>query len=235
MKDDETYIEIDNGQALRKRDRFSYMIETLLRSRESAGLETGSQRPDEDVNVYLSGLLCRYADSAALPETVIPYEADLFESIRGADDTRAKFQIYRSHADHLLVTLGIFGNAWWRSERQSAFHWAPTRDESIARGKNYYGQAATYATRLQEGRRGLDDLLGKLQAGFEEYLCILETMRGDFFHMMRNFSRGEWYHICRELGVSSAQADPAAPAPRAPSPRPAPSAAPRPPAPDSPE
>jgi hypothetical protein len=205
MVENDTYIEFKQGQAKDRKYRFAYLIETLLRSRESAGLETGIHRPDEDVNMYLTGVLCRYADS--LPRLsdcarIIPYESDLFDSIAETTDTRSKYLLYRFNADHLLVTLGIFGNAWWRSPRQSAFHWAPTRDESIARGKCYYGKAATYATRLWEKSKGMDDLLGKLQVGFEEYLKILETMRSEYFHMMRSFSEGEWFHLCRDLGIS---------------------------------
>ncbi len=201
----EHYIEFAKGQVKGRKPRFAYMIESLLRSRESAGLETGIHRPDEDVNMYLTGLLCRYADSLPSEEgaqRIIPYDTDLFESISGTVDTRAKYTIYRFNADHLLISLGIFGNAWWRNASQTAFKWVPSRRESIARGKSYYGKAATYATRLEEKKKGLDHLLGKLEVGFEEYLMILETMRSDYFRMLRSFSKGEWHHLCQELGIS---------------------------------
>jgi hypothetical protein len=203
---DVTYIPLNGGNAGRKQTRFFYMIDALLRSRQAAGLETGSHRPDEDVNMYLTELLCRYAEhprGKAEVEALIPYETELYESLRDAGQTRAKYLIYRLNADHLLITLGIFGNAYWRNPRQSAFHWAPSRAESIQRGKWYYGSAATYATRLQEGRRGLDELLDKLAVGFEDYVRILETLRGEYFHLLRSFSPGEWYHLCRDLGMDS--------------------------------
>jgi len=205
------YIVFDKGHPQKRRLRSAYIIEALLRSREAAGLETGSHRPDEDVNIYLANLLCRYSESLGTHDGVriIPYEVDLFEEIREVGQTRAKFLIYRHNADHLLMTLGIFGNAWWRSPRQSAFAWAPGRDESIARGKHYYGKAATYATRLEEGRKGFDELLSKLEVGFEEYLKILETLRVEYFKILRGISSGEWYHLCRELGLSPGDSPPA--------------------------
>ncbi len=210
---DANYIEIEGGQGKRKRPRFAFVIEALLRSRRDAGLETGIHRPDEDVNMYLGALLCRYADSptgGVEESSLIPYEGDLYESIREVGQTRAKYHIYRWNADHLLMTLGIFGNAWWRNPKQSAFHWTPTRLESIARGKLYYGKAATYVSRLEEGRKGLEELLAKLEVGFEEYLRILETLRVDYFHMLRGFGPGEWYHLCKDLGVSPDASPPSA-------------------------
>ena len=211
MRRQETYLEFNDGRPSCRKLRFAYIIEALLRSRESVGLQTGSHRPDEDVNMYLTELLCRYAESTTGSNGahIIPYESELFERIREVGETRAKFLIYRHNADHLLVTLGIFGNAWWRTPRESAFHWAPTREQSIARGKIYYGKASTYASRLEDGRRGLDELLFKLEVGFEEYLRILEALRGEYFHFVQGFSSGEWYHLCRELGVNSGAQPPA--------------------------
>jgi hypothetical protein len=185
-------------------------MEALLRSREKAGLETGIHRPDEDVNMYMAGLLCRYADAAANGPyaMIIPYEFELFEQIQEVSQTRAKFLIYRHNADHLLVTIGVFGNAWWKSPRQSAFHWAPTREESIARGKQYYSKAATYASRLEEKRKGIDELFNKMVLGFEEYVQILEILRSEYFNLVKGFSSGEWFHLCREI-ASNPDAPPA--------------------------
>ena len=71
--------------------------------------------------------------------------------------TRSKYTLYRCNADHILLSLGLFDNAWLRGPRQSNFHWAPTRAESIGRGRSYYGKAALHAARLEEGRRGVGD------------------------------------------------------------------------------
>lgn len=200
------FIEFRKGMPTGRGNRYSWVIEALLRSRETAGLNTGGRRPDEDVNVYLADLICRYAEPGgrqAQGDCVTPYDADLHAAVSASRETRSKYTLYRCNADHILVSLGLFDNAWLRSPRQSAFHWAPTRAESISRGRLYYGKAALYATRLDEGRRGLGDLLGKLETGFEEYLRILETMRGEHFNLRRRFSDGEWLHFCREMGIGA--------------------------------
>lgn len=219
---DTVYMQIDGGLAQRRKQRFAFVIEALLRSRLSAGLQTGCHRPDEDVNMYLAALLCRYAEGEA-PGTgddlIIPYAADLAERVRSARECRTKYLIYRRNADHLLVSLGIFGNAWLRGGTSGAFPWAASRAESIGRGKSYYARAASYASRLADGRRGLDELLAKLDIGFEEYLRILETLRSEAFNLRQIFTVGEWYHFCRELGIS-----PTAPAPGSPPGGPPPSA-----------
>lgn len=206
MATDIAYIPIDReGRPAPRRQRFFFVINALLRSRQAAGLETGGHRPDEDVNMYLGELLCRYAEDptgGAPPGMIFPYETELFESVREGAEMRDKYLAYRYNADHLLVSLGIFGNAWLRTPRQAAFPWAPGRREAVGRGRWYYRRAATYAGRLEEGRRGLDELLRKIEVGYEEYLRILETMRGEYFHLIRGFSPGEWFHLCQELGVS---------------------------------
>ncbi len=212
---DTVYLQIDGGQAQRRKRRFGFMIEALLRSRLSAGLETGCHRPDEDVNMYLADLLCHYAEGGAerwQSDYIIPYAGDLAERVASAGECRTKYLIYRKNADHLLVSLGIFGNPWLRGPVQGSCPWRANREESIGRGKSYYARAATYASRLGEGRRGLDALLAKLEIGFEEYLRILETLRSEAFNLRQIFTVGEWYHFCRELGISP-RTPPGGPAP----------------------
>lgn len=199
------YVKIEGGKPTRRKRRFGFMIEALLRSRQSAGLETGIHRPDEDVNMYLATLLCRYAETTADAvhgDLIVPYESDLYERVRAASECRTKYLIYRHNADHLLISLGLFGNAWLRDPRENAFPWTPDREKVIGRGKSYYGMAATYATRLDEGKRGLDDVMAKLDVGFEDYLKILETLRSEHFNLRQIFTVGEWYHLCAELGIS---------------------------------
>lgn len=204
---DRSFLQIDGGRAQRRRGRFAFMIEALLRSRMSAGLETGCHRPDEDVNMYLAALLCRYAEGGPTlvhGDMIVPYEADLHARVSAAPDCRDKYEIYRHNADHLLMSLGIFGRGWLKSQREEESVWATSRDTAIGRAKAYYGKASTYATRLTEARRGLHELLAKLEIGFEDYLRILETLRGESFNLRQIFTVGEWYHFCRELGVSPA-------------------------------
>jgi hypothetical protein len=200
------FIEITEAIPRKREQRFSWMINTLLKSRVKSGLETGINRSDEDVNMYLADLLCRYSETPTMDsrgEMIFPHETSLYESIKDIQDNRTKYMTYRFNADHLLITLGIFGNAWLRGPRQTSFHWAPTREECIGRGKWYYGKAAIYATRLEDGRKGFDDLLAKLDTGFEEYLTILETMRGEYFNLIRKFSNMEWQQFCSSLGINS--------------------------------
>lgn len=197
------YMHIEGGLGTRKKLRFGFMIESLLKSRQSAGLETGCHRPDEDVNMYLASLLCRYAECAEVhADYIVPYETDLHARVSEARECRAKYRIYRHNADHLLLSLGLFGNAGLRSERENSFAWSPDRNTVIGRGKSYYGMASTYATRLSAGNRGLDEVMAKLEIGFEDYLTILETLRAEQFNLRQIFTIGEWYHLCKELGVS---------------------------------
>ncbi|MBM4116662.1 hypothetical protein FJ251_02825 [bacterium] len=216
---DSAFVQIDGGLAQRRRRRFAFMIEALLRSRLSAGLETGCHRPDEDVNMYLAALLCRYAEGEPRgwgEAPIIPYAGALAERVASARECRTKYLLYRRNADHLLVSLGIFGNPWLRPAPTGSCPWRSEREDCIGRGKSYYAQAAAYASRLGEGRRGLDALLAKLDIGFEDYLRILETLRSEAFNLRQIFTVGEWYYFCRELGISRPLA-PGGPGPLPPS------------------
>ena len=178
-----------------------YMMECFLRSRAESGNPSNVDYYEEDVNVYIVDLLCMLLDPVYFVQAqkyVADYDYEVFEKVRYSADVRLRYWVYKANADHLLVTLGVFGSAGGgdgaaaRAEERS-------RRESIGRGKVYYGFARSYCSGLMEASKGLADVLGKLSVGFEKYVDILDHMRGEYLNIIDALSDGEMFHLQREI------------------------------------
>lgn len=173
-----------------------FMIDRLLDSRMSSGHPSNGEFYDEDVNVYLAGLLTGIvrapAETAGL---VVPYDADLFELVRREPDPRVNFRRYRANADFLLVSLGLFGGPAGRPCSSTVPR--PTRESYAGRGASYYGLAASYARETFRGPSAIEAIMEKLSRGFGTYVRILSVMRGEYLGLRARLSDGELYHISR--------------------------------------
>ncbi len=178
-----------------------FMMDHLLYSRMDCGYPSNDERYDEDVNVYLAGLL----ESLIFPimhgearKQVTPYDLDLFESIAGANDPRAAFNLYRLNADSILLSLGIFDNP--RASRPDSIpHLGLSRDAWLGRGKAYYSIAQSYRVQADRRSTAMSDIMGKLSEGFEKYLKVLSTMKSEYMNILGRISEGEMYHLDRAV------------------------------------
>ena len=93
---------------------YYFMINCLLYSRMETGLVSNQDFYDEDVNVYLAHLLHSFIN----PEYVEQSQASSSRSTTptcsaassNSSDARLKYLIYKTNADFLLVSIGIFDN-----------------------------------------------------------------------------------------------------------------------------
>jgi hypothetical protein len=169
----------------------------LLYSRMEAGFPSNDEYFDEDVNVYLAGLLTSiiYPHSRALSSScAAPSDAALFELSRAARSPRERYLLYRNGADRILLSLGIFRNARLRRP-DSKPSLASTAGGSIGRGKTYYALARSYAAQAHRANTGIGEVLGKLSHGFERYLSVLSLMSGEHLNLFRQISDGEIFHL----------------------------------------
>jgi hypothetical protein len=104
------YIELPSSR-VSPRPTYHFMMKCLLYSRMETGLLSNHDFYDEDVNVYLAHLL----DSVIRPENVerarrylSPYDTEVFRRLASSKDARLKYTIYKTNADFLLISLGIF-------------------------------------------------------------------------------------------------------------------------------
>src|SRR3990167_3204181 len=124
----------------------SYLLTSILKSRELVGMPSNQVEFDEDVNIYLAHLLF----AASLPDYQKAIErylstniSELTELVERNDDRIVRYFIYKVNADHLLVHLGIF------QDLEAGKHlYGKSNEQYASMGQNYYRQAADYNQRI---------------------------------------------------------------------------------------
>jgi hypothetical protein len=186
---------------------FQFMLKCLLYSRLQTGLVSNKDFYDEDVNVYVAHLLQAFINPEYM-ERVRPYlsqyDADVFRKLAKSTDARLKYTIYKTNADFLLVSMGIFDEASAlyndRRKARSDDDWTrPAEEAYVGRGKTYYRFAYTFSQQLPRRNTAVTDVLEKLAIGFDRYLKILAHMRGEYFDLMQRLSSGEVFHLQRTV------------------------------------
>jgi hypothetical protein len=194
-----------------------YIMNSLLYSRMEAGFPTNDDFFDEDVNVYLAGLLTamiyenrpkaapseedrgaghRVSGGLANPPAIgtAPSDAALFERAESAATAREKYELYKAHADGILISLGVFRKSPG-GRPGPARHYSLSDAAFAGRGMIYYSIAQSLATRLSRKNTAVTDVLGKLSRGFDRYVKVLSLMSGEYFNLIRRISTGELYHL----------------------------------------
>ena len=192
-----SYTPICASRRPRPEEANFFMMNCLLYSRMEAGYPSNDEYFDEDVNVYLAGLLTSivYPHSRAFSSScVASSDAALFEQVCAARSPRERYLLYRDSADRMLLSLGIFRNARLRRP-DSKPRLALTERGCIGRGKTYYALARSYAAQAHRANTGVGEVLGKLSHGFERYLSVLSVMSGEHLNFFRQISDGEIFHL----------------------------------------
>src|SRR5206468_4153799 len=132
------------------------MINCLLYSRMETGLVSNHDFYDEDVNVYLAHLLHSFVNPEYVEQSrrfLSKYDTDVFRRLAQSTDARLKYQIYKTNADFLLVSIGIFDNpaAGAASPRRQQ----PAEEAYIGRGKTYYHFAYSYSQQMHRRSEGV--------------------------------------------------------------------------------
>ena len=96
---------------------FFFMLNCLLYSRLETGYPSNHDFYDEDVNMYLTNLLCSFMNPEyhrRAKKYISRYDANLFEKLEDSSDVRLKYTIYKTNADFLLISIGMFNEAGLR-------------------------------------------------------------------------------------------------------------------------
>jgi hypothetical protein len=202
----DAHIRLDSHAQRETEPTFFFMLNCLLYSRLEKGYPSNQDFYDEDVNVYLANLLCSFMKPEYHRRArayLSPYDTSLFEKIESSTDARLKYTIYKTNADFLLISIGIFDNpAGRRPDTAQLFR--NSEEASMGRGKAYYHFAYTYSQSAFRKSAGITDILEKLSLGFERYAEILSHMRGEYFNILDRLSDGEIYHLERSVDQGKA-------------------------------
>jgi len=211
------YLDL-KGATRELKPTYHFMMKCLLYSRMETGLISNKDYYDEDVNVYIAHLLNSFIDPAYIKRSgkyLSKYDTEVFQRLADSQDSRLKYTIYKTNADFLLVSLGIFNNANGADplgrgsgaaspERRLV---TPTEEAYVGRGKTYYRFAYTYSQQIHNPHAAITEVLEKLSIGFDKYLRILAHMRGEYLNLMDRLSRGEIYHLERSIDEARKQED----------------------------
>lgn len=184
---------------------YYFMINCLLYSRMETGLVSNQDFYDEDVNVYLAHLLHSFVNPEYVEQSrkfLSKYDTDVFRRLSNSTDARLKYLIYKTNADFLLVSIGIFDNP---GAAVTPRRLQPAEEAYIGRGKTYYHFAYSYSQQMHRKNQGVSEVLEKLSVGFDKYLKILSHMRGEYLDLVQRLSGGEVYHLERSVNEHQQQ------------------------------
>jgi hypothetical protein len=211
MSKPDRYLDLDAPRRELK-PTYHFVMKCLLYSRMETGLVSNKDYYDEDVNVYIAHLLNaffspEYVQHAA--KYLSPYDTEVFDKISQSTDARLKYSLYKTNADFLLISLGIFDNprAAHNGGGKSDEVWdepgqKPVETAHVGRGKAYYHFAYTFSQQIHSPSAGITEVLEKLSIGFDKYTRILTHMRGEYLDLMQRLSKGEVYHLERSVNES---------------------------------
>jgi len=195
------YIDLNTGGKREIEPTFSFMLNCLLCSRLESGHPSNQDFYDEDVNMYLANLLCSFMKPEyhnRAKRYLSPYDTNLFAKIENSSNVRLKYTIYKTNADFLLISIGLFNNA--DAKRPDAVERLRDSEEAhMGKGKAYYRFAYTYSQSTFKKTTAITDILNKLSKGFEQYVEILSHMRGEYFNILQHLSTGQVYHLERSV------------------------------------
>jgi hypothetical protein len=188
---------------------YYFMMRSLLHSRIDTGLPSHPGGEEEDVNVYLAHLLQAFGDSTYFESSrpyLHRYDHEVFDRLSQSTDARLKYKIYKTNADFLLISIGIFDNPsqtlLGQGHGPAAAHRAvfePSEEATIGRGRTYYQFAFEYSQVVNRKHPAVTEVLEKLSHGFDRYAQILAHLRGEYLDLIQQFSQGEIYHLERSV------------------------------------
>jgi hypothetical protein len=197
---------------------YYFMMRSLLHSRIDTGMVSGNEgAEEEDVNVYLAHLLQSFSDPEYL-EGAKPYlhryDHEVFDRLTSSTDARLKYKIYKTNADFLLVSIGVFDNPSQTllgkihgSPGGNRLTYEPTEQATMGRGRTYYQFAYEYSQLLGRKRPAITEVLEKLARGFDRYTQILAHLRGEYLDLVHQLSQGEIYHLERAVNRDQIRED----------------------------
>jgi len=189
---------------------YYFMMRSLLHSRVDTGMVSEAEGEEEDVNVYLAHLLQSFSDPDYLEgakEYLHRYDHEVFGRLQRSTDARLKYKIYKTNADFLLISIGVFDNPTQTllsrspisTGAASRLNLEPTEEATMGRGRTYYHFAYQYSQLLSKKHPAVTDVLEKLARGFDRYAQILAHLRGEYLDLVHQLSEGEIYHLERSV------------------------------------
>ena len=176
-----------------------FFLENILKARADLHLESGGHDRDQELNVYIAGLLNSLVRSDSILRQkpyISPFDADVRKWLAAHPGLRNAYTVYRENADFGLLLFGLFTG--FEHEGSYHHHVISDRDEH-GRIALYYELAASALVHLQGNNGPLIDVFEALSEHLEEIVHILQYTARHYFDLMERLSEGSLFHLAREL------------------------------------
>lgn len=181
-----------------------YLLRCLLGAREETGIASNTAGFDEDVNVYVVGLLGRFLSAEyhdLARRFLYPTDMDLAREVRAQGDERFCYLAYRTNADQLLLGIGLFFHVEGHGVSPDPVFGRSVGDLA-GRGATYYQLASSSLRRLCRRETAPELAMSKLANRFDDYTSILKRLRTSYFQLTSRLSDGVLYHLANDRPAS---------------------------------
>ena len=196
--DSSTYIDLNSGE---QETVFFFLLNAYLLSRIETGCESDG---DEEVNVYMAGLLHGVVDGRFYTQATDHLAVSCTDVQRKAEDggsDRSRTDVYRANADHRMIAFGLF-DGW--GERSSRLRSATSTSEGyLEEAQKFYGWASAYCRRMPQRYGMLAQTLDRLAQDFKTYHGVLDHMSRHHLDLLPRLTRGQTFHLEHEAHESA--------------------------------
>ncbi len=176
-----------------------FFLEHILKARVDLHLESGTNDLDQELNVYIAGLLDSLIRSNALMREkpyISPFDNDVRLWLQQHPGLRNAYTVYRENADAGLLFSGLFSG---QEHDGSYHHFVMTGHDEQGRIALYYELAASALAHLQGNNVSLVEVFESLAEHLDEMLRIMKYAANCYFDLCERLSDGSLYHLQREL------------------------------------
>jgi hypothetical protein len=182
----------------------SFFLESILKARTDLHMETGSHKYDEELNVYLAGLLNLLGRSDSflrLKPYISPFDVDVQKWLETHPGLRNAFVVYRDNADFGLMLLGLFCGY----QHPGSYHKIVIGDKDKKEGRValYYEMAASALTHLHGHQGSLIDVFQALSDHVNEIIRLLQYVSVHYLELKARLTEGSLFHLEREMNAAA--------------------------------
>jgi len=176
-----------------------FFLEHILRARADLHCESDSDSRDQELNVYIAGLLNSLVYQGEYLQQkpyISPFDYDVQQYLSMHPGLRSAYTVYRENADAGLLLTGLFDGY----HHEGTYHRkAISHHDEAGRIALYYEIAASALAHLQGNNASLVDVLEAISEHIETILKIIHYTACSYFDLMERLSEGSVYHLEREI------------------------------------
>jgi len=180
-----------------KQTRF-FFLEHVLKARADLKMESGRHDFDQEVNVYIAGLLHSLIESDSFVRQkpyISAFDVDIREYLENHPGTRNEYTVYRDNADFGLILSGLF----FGYEHQGSYQHLVLPGDEHGKVALYYELAARALIHLQGKHNSLVSVFLGLSENMPEIILILRQAAGSYFELIERLSDGSMFHLEKDL------------------------------------